>query len=182
VRAIDIDQRAVRNTETNAYRNGVGDRLTAARVDVYPWVPEEHYEVIVASLDQTPIDPYQQVSSHRPMDYWGRTPLDHLLAKLPDALAPDGVAYVVQLSILSQRHSAELLNTAGLHAEVVEYELVPFPPELDDHRTQIRRVEELSDAYQLRIGDRDLLVAYLLEIRRRTPGEASTDLVDEPPP
>jgi S-methylmethionine-dependent homocysteine/selenocysteine methylase/SAM-dependent methyltransferase len=167
VHAIDIDERAVRNTQTNAFRNGVGDRLTAARVDVYPWVPEERYEVIVASLDQTPIDPYQQVSSHRPVDYWGRTPLDHLLAKLPEALAPEGVAYVMQCSILSQRHTAELLEAHALDVEVVDYELFELPSSLDDHRAQIRRVEELSDAYHLRIGDRDLLVAYVLEIRPR---------------
>jgi release factor glutamine methyltransferase len=164
VRAIDVDERAVRNTESNAFRNGVGERLTAGQVDIYPWVPEEHYEVIVACLDQTPIDPYQQVSSHKPVDYWGRTPLDHLLAKLPDALAPEGVAYVMQLSILSQRHTAELLSAAGLTARVVDYSVFSFPAELDDHRPQVRRVEELSDAYHPKIGDRDLLVSYLLEI------------------
>lgn len=165
VHAIDIDDRAVRNTETNAYRNGVGDRLSAARVDVYPWVPEERYEVIVASLDQTPTDPYQQVSSHRPVDYWGRTPLDQLLTRLRDALAPEGVAYVVQLSILSRSYTALLLQAAGLDAQVVAYQLAPFPSELDEHRTQMLRVEQLSDAYHLRVGGRELLVAYLLEIR-----------------
>jgi S-methylmethionine-dependent homocysteine/selenocysteine methylase/SAM-dependent methyltransferase len=167
VHAIDIDERAVRNTETNAFRNGVGDRLTAARADIYPWVPEERYEVIVASLDQTPIDPYQQVSSHRPVDYWGRTPLDHLLAKLSEALAPEGVAYVMQSSILSQRHTAALLEAHALDVEVADYQLAELPASLEDHRAQVRRVEELSDAYHVRVGDRDLLVAYLLEIRRR---------------
>jgi S-methylmethionine-dependent homocysteine/selenocysteine methylase len=175
VRAIDIDERAIRNTQANAFRNGADGRLTAARVDIYPWVPEERYEVIVACLDQTPIDPYQQVPGHRPVDYWGRTPLDHLLVKLTDALAPDGVAYVMQLSILSRRHTAKLLAAAGLEAQVVAYELFPLPSELDDHREQIRRVEEHSDAYHLRIGDRDLLVAYLLEIRRHAAGDAHDD-------
>jgi S-methylmethionine-dependent homocysteine/selenocysteine methylase/SAM-dependent methyltransferase len=165
VRSIDIDERAVRNTEFNSYRNRVGDRMTAARVDVFPWVPEERYEVIVACVEQTPVDPEQQVAGHRPVDYWGRTPLDHLLAKLPDALAPEGVAYVLQLSILSQRHSADLLAAAGLDAQIVDYAIFPFPPELVEQRAQVARVEELSDAYHLRIGDRDLLVAYLLEIR-----------------
>ena len=100
-----------------------------------------------------------------PVDYWGRTPLDHLLAKLADALAPEGVAYVMQLSILSQRRTAELLAAAGLEARVVDYEVFPFAPELAEHRAQIGRVEQLSDAYHLRVGARDLLVAYLLEIR-----------------
>ncbi|HVF79024.1 MAG TPA: homocysteine S-methyltransferase family protein [Solirubrobacteraceae bacterium] len=167
VRAIDIDERAVRNTETNAHRNDVGERMTAARIDIFPWVPEERYEVIVACVDQTPVDPEQQVTGHRPIDYWGRTPLDPVLTKLADALAPEGVAYVVQLSILSQRRTSELLAAAGLEVRVVEYGIFPFPPELEDHRAQIGRVERLSDADHPRAGDRDLLVAYLLEIRRR---------------
>jgi tRNA1(Val) A37 N6-methylase TrmN6 len=167
VRAIDIDERAVLNTESNAHRNGVGERVTAARIDIFPWVPEERYEVIVACVDQTPVDPEQQVTGHRPIDYWGRTPLDPVLAKLADALAPEGVAYVVQLSILSQRRTAELLAAAGLEVRVVEYGIFPWPPELDEHRVQIGRVERLSDASHPRAGDRDLLVAYLLEIRGR---------------
>jgi homocysteine S-methyltransferase len=168
VRAIDIDERAVRNTESNAHRNGVGDRMTVARIDIFPWVPEEHYEVIVACVDQTPVDPEQHATGHRPIDYWGRTPLDPVLTKLADALAPEGVAYVVQLSILSQRRTAELLAAAGLEVRVVEYGVFPFPPEFDDHRAQIGRVEQFSDAGHVRAGDRDLLVAYLLEIRART--------------
>ena len=166
VRAIDNDERAVRNTETNAHRNGVGERMTVARIDILPWVPEERYEVIVACVDQTPVDPEQHVIGHRPIDYWGRTPLDPVLTKLADALAPEGVAYVVQLSILSQRRTAELLAAAGLEVRVVEYDIYPFPPELDEHRAQIGRVEQLSDAAHPRAGERDLLVAYLLEIRR----------------
>ncbi len=179
VRAIDIDERAVRNTDTNAHRNGVGDRMTAARIDIFPWVPEERYEIIVACVEQLPIDPDQRVAGHRPVDYWGRTPLDHLLAKLPDALAPEGVAYVMQLSILSQQRSAELLASAGLDAQVVDYEVFPFPDELRDHRVQIGRVEELSDAYHLRIGERDLLVAYLLEIRARPLDASGRDATGE---
>ena len=172
VRAIDIDERAVRNTETNANRNGVDERMTVARMDIFPWVPEERYEVIVACVDQTPVDPEQHVAGHRPIDYWGRTPLDPVLTKLPDALAPEGLAYVVQLSILSRRRTAELLAAAGLEVRVVEYAVFPFPPELEDHRAQIGRVEELSDASHPRAGDHDLLVAYLLEIRWRA---AATD-------
>jgi release factor glutamine methyltransferase len=167
VHAIDIDERAVRNTEANAFRNAVGDRVSAARVDLHPWVPEERYEVIVASLDQTPIDPYRELTSHRPVDYWGRMPFDHLLAKLPDALAPEGVAYVMQLSLLSRRRTGELLAAHGLDMQIVAHRAFPLPAELEDHRAQIERVEELSDAHRLHIGDRELLVAYLLEIRQR---------------
>ncbi|HWI21207.1 MAG TPA: homocysteine S-methyltransferase family protein [Baekduia sp.] len=175
VRAIDVDPAAVVNTETNAFRNGVADRVTAATIDLYPWVPEERYEVVVASLDQTPVDPFQHPSTHRPVDYWGRSLVDQLIAKLSDALAPEGVAYIVHLSILSERRTIELLAEAGYTAEVVDYELFNLPAQMEDSRTQIRRVEELSDAYHVRLGDQDVLVAYLLEVRPSAP-EARLEL------
>jgi S-methylmethionine-dependent homocysteine/selenocysteine methylase/SAM-dependent methyltransferase len=174
VHAIDVDERAVGNTRDNAFRNGVADRMSVAHVDLYPWVPEERYEVIVASLFQTPVDPFQQVSTHRPVDYWGRNALDQLIAKLPQALAPEGVAYLVQLSILSQQRTEELLERAGFEATVVDYDLFHLPPNLSDSRAQIERVEELSDAYHLQLSDNDVLVAYLLEVRRRDERAAST--------
>ena len=39
VHAIDIDQAAVANTLSNAFRNGVADRVTGEQVDLYPWDP-----------------------------------------------------------------------------------------------------------------------------------------------
>ena len=42
--------------------------------------------MIVASLYQMPVDPFEQVVSHRPLDYWGRNLLDHLIRMLPEAL------------------------------------------------------------------------------------------------
>jgi S-methylmethionine-dependent homocysteine/selenocysteine methylase len=171
VRAIDVDRRAVSNTLTNAFRNGVADRVSATGVDLYPWVPEERYEVIVASLYEVPVDPFQQVAGHRPVDYWGRGLLDQLIRKLPQALAPEGVAYVVQLSVASQERTLELLDRVGLEARVVDYTLFGFPPALADSRAQIERVEELSDAYHVQLGKHDVMVAYLLEIGRAGAGE-----------
>ena len=43
--------------------------------------------------------------------------------------------------------------------------MLPFPPELEESRTQVRRVEELSDAHHVELGAHDAVVAYLLEIR-----------------
>ena len=165
VHAIDIDERAVANTLANAFRNGVSHQVSAAAADLLPWVPEERYEVIVASLQQQPADPFQQTSTHRPVDYWGRILLDQLLGKLAQALAPDGVAYVVHLSVLSREATDRLLAGAGLAAAVVDVGLFPFPPELEAARTQIRRVEELSDAYHVQLAGHDVMAAYLLEIR-----------------
>ncbi len=35
-----------------------------------------------------------------------------------------------------------------------------------DKQEQIRRVEQLSDAYHLALGEQEVMVAYLLEVRR----------------
>ena len=173
VHCIDIDERAVANTRENAFRNGVSDRMSVEHVDLYPWVPAERYEVIVASLYQVPVDPFQRVATHRPRDYWGRNALDQVIAKLPHALAPEGVAYVVQLSILSQARTEELLAAAGLTAIVVDYNLFHFTEAFKPSAAQIERVEELSDAYHLSLSEHDVVVGYLLEVRRS--GERPTN-------
>jgi S-methylmethionine-dependent homocysteine/selenocysteine methylase/SAM-dependent methyltransferase len=164
VHAIDIDAAAVKNTLGNAFRNGVADRVTAAQVDLYPWVPEERYDLIVASLHQLPVDPFEQVSSHRPRDFWGRNLIDHLIRILPDALADDGVAYIMQLSIIGERRTAEMLERAGYSSRVVDFGFAEL-----ERSDQVLRVEERSDAYHLALGDRDVIVAYLLEVSRTTP-------------
>ena len=167
VHGIDIDERAVRNTLANAFRNGAAQRVTAATVDIYPWLPAERYDVVVASLWQRPTDPFESLGTHRVADYWGRNLVDQVIAKLGDALAPDGVAYIMQLSILSQQRTAELLDAAGFDSQVVDYTLFTLPVDLEDRRSQIRRVEELSDAYHLSVGGQDVVVAYLLEVTRK---------------
>ena len=165
VRALDVDPRAVANTLTNAFRNDVADRVTASAVDLFPWVPEERYEVIVASLFEVPVDPFRAVTGHRPVDYWGRGLLDQLIGHLPEALAPEGAAYLVQLSVASQERTLALLAAHGLAARVADHRLFGFTPALAEEREQIARVEELSDAYHVRVGPHDAMVAYLLEVR-----------------
>jgi S-methylmethionine-dependent homocysteine/selenocysteine methylase/SAM-dependent methyltransferase len=166
VHAIDIDRRAVANTLSNAFRNGVADRITGEAIDLYPWVPRDRYDLVVASLYQMPVDPYEQPNSHRPLDFWGRNLLDHLFTLLPKLLADDGVAYVMQLSILGQERTAELLVEGGFDARVVDFEFFAFHDLFEQRKDQIERVEELSDAYHLRFRDHDVMVAYLLEVTR----------------
>ncbi|HSI94144.1 MAG TPA: homocysteine S-methyltransferase family protein [Jiangellaceae bacterium] len=175
VHAIDVDERAVQNTLDTAFRNGVADRVTAATADLFAWVPDERYEVIVASLSQTPVDPLHQLAGHRPLDYWGRNLIDHLIARLPDALAPEGVAYVVHLSVLSQTQTAAQLDMAGLRARVVAYSVLPFEPPFQENRAHVERVEGLSDAHHIQIGDDDFMVAYLLQIQHRGTDGRSDD-------
>ena len=167
VHGLDIAPAAVKNTMTNAFRNGVADRVSAAVQDLYPWVPEERYDVIVASLYQTPVDPFEPIVSHRPLDYWGRGLVDHLLRMLPEALADDGTAYVMQLSIIGERRTTQLLDRLGYQARVVDFGLFEFSDLFHDASDQIARVEDLSDAYHLKLGATDVMAAYLLEITRK---------------
>jgi homocysteine S-methyltransferase len=169
VHGIDLDPDAVGLTMTNAFRNGVSERVTAATADLFAWVPEEHYDVIVASLFQTPVDPFQNVVSHRPLDYWGRSAVDHVIRMLPEALTPEGEAYLLHLSILSQARTQQLLAEEDLDAQVVDYTFFPFADHFVDSEEQIARVEGLSDAYHLDAGGRDVMVAYLLRVRRARP-------------
>lgn len=164
VRAVDIEREAVAATLANAYRNGVADLVSGAEVDLYMLEPEHRYDVVVASLYQMPVDPYEQATGHRPLDYWGRNLVDHLIGLLPRLLAADGVAYVMQLSIVSQLETAARLESAGLAGRVVDFGFFPFSEAFERNRAQIERVEELSDAYHLRLGESDVMVAYLLEI------------------
>jgi cyclopropane fatty-acyl-phospholipid synthase-like methyltransferase len=167
VHAIDIDETAVKNTMTNAFRNGLSDRVSASAQDLYPWVPEERYDVIVASLYQMPVDPFEQVVTHRPLDYWGRNLIDHLIEMLPQALAEDGVAYIMQLSIIGQERTAQLLEKHGFQARVVDFTFFPFNELFNEKQDQIMRVEQLSDAYHLTTGNEEVMVAYLIEVTRK---------------
>ncbi|HXH87704.1 MAG TPA: homocysteine S-methyltransferase family protein [Gaiellaceae bacterium] len=166
VHGVDIEREAVATTLANAFRNGVAERVTGAEIDLYMLEPERRYDVVVASLYQMPVDPYEQFTGHRPLDYWGRNLVDHLVGLLPTLLEEGGVAYLMQLSILSQLETATQLEGVGLAGRVVDFGFFPFSETFERNRAQIERVEELSDAYHLRLGDANVMVAYLLEIER----------------
>jgi S-methylmethionine-dependent homocysteine/selenocysteine methylase/SAM-dependent methyltransferase len=166
VHAIDIQRQAVANTLANAFRNGVSDRVSGAELDLYMVEPEHRYDLVVASLYQMPVDPFELSDGHRPLDYWGRNLVDHLLRLLPRLLAEGGTALVMQLSILSRLQTEELLAQQGLVARVVDFGFFPFTPVFERSVPQIERVEQLSDAYHLAFGDERLMVAYLLEVTR----------------
>jgi S-methylmethionine-dependent homocysteine/selenocysteine methylase/SAM-dependent methyltransferase len=169
VHGIDIQRQAVANTLANAFRNGVADRVTGSEADIYTYEPDERFDVVVASLYQMPVDPFEQYTGHRPLDYWGRNLVDHFIDLLPRLLADGGTAYLMQLSILSQVRTDELVRKAGLRVRVLDLGFFPFTPVFQRHREQIERVEQLSDAYHLTLGGEDYLVAYLLELSRAEP-------------
>ena len=83
-------------------------------------------------------------------------------------LAEDGVAYLMQLSIVGQQETTRLLAENGFEARVVDFTFFPFGSVFDQNRGQITRVEESSDAFHVRFGGEDVMVAYLLEVRRST--------------
>ena len=166
VDAVDVQRQAVANTLANAFRNGVSDRVDGAEIDLYTFEPQQTYDLVVASLYQMPVDPFSEPSGHRPLDYWGRNLLDHLIGLLPRLLEPDGVAYLMQLSILGQRATADAATRAGLEARVVDFAFFPFTEIFERNEDQISRVEELSDAHHLRLGDENVMASYLLELTR----------------
>jgi S-methylmethionine-dependent homocysteine/selenocysteine methylase/SAM-dependent methyltransferase len=167
VHAIDIQPEAVANTLANAFRNGVADRVSGVALDLYAYLPEEKYDVVVASLYQMPVDPLGEIGGHRPVDYWGRNMLDHLITLLPNLLEADGVAYLMQISILSQLRSLTLFEEGGLDSKVIDFAFFRFNSTFYDNIEQIQRVEQLSDAYHLKFGVEDVMVMYLLEVTHR---------------
>jgi hypothetical protein len=126
--------------------------------------------VMVASLYQAPVAPFQQSVTHRPLDYWGCNLVDNLISKLPDALTPDGVAYLMQLSILSQRQTAELLAERGFAGRVVDFGFMGVAAPFDQQWEQILRVEATSDAYHLTFADGgDVMVPTSASLSRGDP-------------
>jgi hypothetical protein len=154
----------VTNTMTTAFRNGVADRVSAATADLYPWVPPERYDVIVANLQQVSNEPFDASASHS-ADFWGRGLLDRLFTLLPEALAEDGVAYVTQLSVVGERRTSELLDALALRSRVLDYSFLDLGSLGEISRERLARVESRSDAYHLALGD-SVAVIYLLEIQR----------------
>ncbi len=166
VTAMDIQDAAVANTLTNAFRNGVDDRVTGKIADLYTLKPRDKFDTVVASLYQMPTDPKGKVSGHRPVDYWGRNLLDHCITLLPSLLNHNGTAYIMQISLLGQHESERLLREAGFRSRIVDYSLYQFAPIFFENLPQIERVEQASDAYHFTFGDSHVMVMYLIEARR----------------
>lgn len=167
VTAFDILPEAVNNTLTNAFRNGVADCMTGIAADLYSFLPEDKYDVVVASLYQMPTNPKGQSRGHRDIDYWGRNLLDHFIKNLDKYMNQDGVAYLMQVSMLGARRTQDLLQKRGYKFQVVDFNLYQFNPVFSDNLEQIYAVEKLSDAYHFKYSEDDhTMVMYLLKITR----------------
>jgi len=166
VTAIDVQEEAVANTLTNAFRNGVADRVIGKTTDLYTLKPKNKIDVVIASLYQMPTNPNGKISGHRPIDYWGRNILDHCITLLPKLLKDDGIAYIMQISLLGQQETERLLREVGFQSRIVDYSLYQFSPVFLENMAQIERVEQESDAYHFTFGDSHVMVMYLIEARR----------------
>ena len=167
VTAIDILPEAVDNTMTNAFRNGVANKMTAVAGDLYSFLPEEKYDIIVASLYQMPTNPKGQFRGHRDIDYWGRNLFDHFIKNLDNYLDEEGTAYLMQVSMLGKKRTEDLLSRYGYQYRVVDFNLYQFNPVFSENLEQIETVESLSDAYHFKYReDEHIMVMYLLEIRK----------------
>jgi hypothetical protein len=74
----------------------------------------------------------------------------------------------MQLSIIGQGRTSEILATNELDVNVVDFSFFPFSDLFRSNYEQIERVEERSDAYHLRFKEEDVMVAYLLEVSRKS--------------
>ena len=84
--------------------------------------------ILTSPLHRYPSD----IGSARAWDagYDGRLVLDPLCAAVPDLLAPGGTFLVVQSEFAVPRQTLAALAEAGLDAEVVAYQWIPFGPVL----------------------------------------------------
>jgi S-methylmethionine-dependent homocysteine/selenocysteine methylase/SAM-dependent methyltransferase len=169
VTALDIQKEAVANTLTNAFRNGVHEKIKEQVTDLYTFVPDNKYDVIVASLYQMPTSPLGKLSGHRPVDFWGRSLVDHFISILPELLEEDGKAYIMQVSLLGQNQTQRLIQKAGLQSRVVDFNMVQFNSTFDENLEQIERVEKKSDAYHFVYRDSHVMVMYLIEVTHVSP-------------
>lgn len=78
----------------------------------------------------------------------------------------------MQLSILLQRRTMQLLAQRGFAAEVLEFALFPLRGHFAESRAHIATVEQQSDAYHLDVDGDDIMVAYLLKISWADPEDS----------
>jgi release factor glutamine methyltransferase len=156
VTAFDVCSRSVRCARMNASSAGVD-------MDVHlgSWARAAEFgpfDLVVCNPPYVPHDPDAQsapippgVGSARAWDagYDGRLVLDPLCAAVPDLLAPGGTFLVVHSEFAVPRQTLAALASAGLDAEVVAYQWIPFGPVLNS------RAGWLEDTGRLEPGRRE---------------------------
>jgi release factor glutamine methyltransferase len=132
VSAYDISPHAVQATHANAAAAGV---VVHAHVgSLHEALAAGPYDVVVSNPPYVPANTLVDASIglartwHGGRD--GRSLLDPLCVVAPDLLAPGGTMLLVQSEFSDVDRSLVGLRTGGLHAEVVERQMIPFGPVL----------------------------------------------------
>jgi len=156
VTAFDICPRAVHSARRNSMAAGfdvavhLGSWARAVEFGPYdlvvcnpPYVPHD------ATVDDVQLPP--QIGPARAWDagYDGRLVLDPLCAAAPDLLADGGSLLLVQSEFAGPRQTLAALARAGLDAEVVAWQWIPFGPVLSS------RARWLEDTGRLEPGRRE---------------------------
>lgn len=156
VMAFDVCSRAVRHARVNALSAGVD-------VDVHlgSWARAAEFgpfDVVVCNPPYVPHDPdvaYAPIPPDTgPARAWdagpdGRLVLDPLCEAVPELLAPGGTFLLVQSEFAVPRQTLAALASAGLDAEIVAYQWIPFGPVL------MSRAAWLEDTGRLEPGRRE---------------------------
>jgi release factor glutamine methyltransferase len=151
VSAFDICPRAVQCTRANAAAAGV-----EVAVHLGSWaraVEFGPYDLVVCNPPYVPHDPSvegAQLPSHlgpaRAWDagYDGRLVLDPLCEAAPELLADGGTLLLVQSEFAVPRQTLAALAAAGLDAEIVAWQWIPFGPVLSSRARWLEHTGRLE--------------------------------------
>jgi release factor glutamine methyltransferase len=156
VAAFDICPTAVRCARMNALSAGVD-----VAVHRGSWARAREfgpYDLVVCNPPYVPHDPQVEPavvpSDTSPVRAWdggydGRLVLDPLCAEVSELLSPGGTFLMVQSEFAVPRQTLAALASAGLDAEVIAYQWIPFGPVLS------YRAQWLEDTGRLEPGRRE---------------------------
>jgi release factor glutamine methyltransferase len=156
VTAFEICSRAVACARKNAWASGAG-----VEVHLGSWaraVEFGPYDLVVCNPPYVPHDPAMGVMALPPhigpAHAWnagcdGRLVLDPLCAAAPGLLANGGTLLLVQSEFAGPRQTLAALASAGLDAEIIAYQWIPFGPVLSS------RADWLEETGRLEPGRRE---------------------------
>lgn len=147
VTAVDISRRAVLATRLNAAVNRLPVR--AVRGDMVDAVIGRQFDVVLANPPYVPA-PGGPPGRHSRARAWdagpdGRALLDRICADAPTCLAPGGRLWIVHSALSGPGRTVGMLADAGLDAEVVAEETIPFGPVLRSRAAWLRAQGILTD-------------------------------------
>jgi release factor glutamine methyltransferase len=161
--AIDISRRSIACVRVNALLNGV--RVQPLRGDLFAPVAGRRFDVIVTNPPYVPA-PDEDLPERGLDRAWmagldGRVLIDRICASVADHLSPGGAVLIVQSTINGEERTCELLEEAGLEADV------PFRERGDFGPLMTRMAPELEERGLITVGQREEEVVV---VRGRQPG------------